>query len=123
MTLARRYLERKKQTKSYFNPLNGNFYSEKSKLHKLGEKATFKDAIAACDTDVLYMLPSPKGTYIDGRSTYPTKIDLESIDGLTVKAWYRVNAGVIQFGEREFDIHPIGRWFQVPSGVSLSDVI
>jgi hypothetical protein len=123
MTLARRYLERNKQTKSYFNPINGNFYSEVSKLHKLGEKATFKDAIGVCDTNVLYMLPSPKGTYKDPRSTYPTKIDLESIPGLTVKAWYRVNAGVIQFQGKEFDIHPIGRWFNVPSGVYLSDVI
>jgi len=123
MALARRYIERKKQTKSYFNPLNGNFYSEVSKLHKLGQEATFKDAIRECDTDILYMLPSPKGTYTDKRSMYPTKLDLESIDGLTVKAWYRVNAGSIQIGEKEFDIHPIGRWFNVPDGTYLSDVI
>lgn len=123
MTLARRYIERKKQTKSWFNPLNGSFYSEVSKLHKLGEKATFKDAIQTCDTDILYMLPSPKGTYIDKRSTYPTKLDLESIDGLDVLKWYKVNAGSIQFKEKQIEIHPIGRWFQVSPDTYLSDVI
>jgi hypothetical protein len=123
MALTRRYIERTEQSKSYFNPNNGTLYSEVSKVHKLGEAATLKDAIEACDTSVLYILPTPKGKYAHPQSTYPTKPDIKSIDGVNVNAWYGDNAGIVQLGDKQIDILPISRYFDVPVGTYLSDVV
>src|SRR5579859_5851531 len=123
MTLTRRYIERDSQAKAYFNPNNGTLYSDVSKVHKLGGKATLKEALEACDTSVLYILPTPKGRYKDARSTYPTKPDIQVIDGVTVSAWYGDNAGILQLEDKQVDILPISRWFDVPVGTYLSDVV
>jgi hypothetical protein len=134
MALQRRYIERPKEakkTKSFYNPVNGNFYSEVSKLHKLGEKATLIDAFRLCDTDSLYICPMPKGTYIHKDSIYPRKLDLERIPEIELVNFYGVKthkvinkgSATIKLGEKQFDLFPIGVWFDFPEGANLSDAV
>lgn len=131
-SLERRPISRKKQTKSYFNPNNGNLYSEVSRVHRLGESVTLKEVIEMCDTDVLYTMPTPKGRYIHPDSAYPQKRDIEQLDIPIVKWYMRADkygkvrtgsSGKLQVSGRELDILPMGRWFDVTPDVALQDVV
>lgn len=123
MALTRRYIERTEQAKSYFNPNNGILYSELSKVHKLGETDALQEALKICDTPVLYILPTPKGRYQHADSSYPAKADFQVLSGVTIVKWYQDNAGIIQVGGKDIDILPMSRWFTVPVGSYLSDVV
>lgn len=123
MSLTRRYVERKKLAKSFFNPKNGNLYSTVSRKHPLGEGASLQHALDVCDTPLLYILPMPKGSYLDPTSIYPAKRDWERIEGVKASPWYGDNAGILSYGEKRISINPIGRWFSVPENCLLSDVI
>jgi hypothetical protein len=115
-------VERNKQLRSFFNPLNGNFYSELSKKHRLGEGATLLQTLEVCDTPMLYLMSMPKGTYHNSASVYPAKADYERV-GIAVKAWYGDNAGIVTYAGKRISVNPIGRWFDVVVGDSLSDVV
>lgn len=131
MALTRRYIERKEETKSFYNPVNGVFYSEVSKLHRLGEKATLADAFKVCDTDNLYICPMPKGSYTDRDSIYPKKLDLEKISGVEIakdekgnpRYYSKTGSATMWVGEKQFDLFPIGVWFEFPEGANLSDAV
>lgn len=131
MVLTRRYIERKEETKSFYNPVNGTFYSEVSKLHRLGEKATLADAFNVCDTDNLYICPMPRGSYTDRDSIYPKKLDLQRIPGVEIakdergkpKYYAKTGSATMQVGEKQFDLFPIGVWFEFPEGANLSDAV
>jgi len=122
MALTRRYVERTRSLRSFFNPMNGNFYSELSKKHRLGENCTLPQALGSCDTPTLYMMPMPKGTYTDPTSVYPAKRDYEQA-GVTVRTWYGNNAGIVEYQGRRISINALSRWFDVRVGDSLSDCI
>jgi hypothetical protein len=122
MTLKRRYIKREKLPRSFYNPINGNFISDISGRKKLGEGATLEQALDACDTPALYILPMPKGTYLHKASLYPAKADWSTIEGVTVDAWYGENAGIVRMSGKKISINPIGRWFDVPVNAYLSDV-
>ncbi len=124
MTLTRRYIERKVETKSFYNPNNGNFYSEVSKLQRLGESATLDQAFQCCDTDNLYICPLPKGHYADRDSVYPRKLDLErTSDSELVRYYAKTGSATIKSGEKQFNLYPIKIWFDFKPGDNLSDVI
>lgn len=120
MTLQRRYIERKKQTKAYYSPITGNMYSEVSRVHKL-EKYNFVEAIGACDTDVLYMLPQPKGSFMHQDSLYPTRTDIMQ-SGIEVVKWYD-DSGKILYNGRELDIIPVKRWLDATIHTGLKEVV
>lgn len=122
MTLTRRYVERTRVPRSFFNPINGNFYSEVSKKHRLGEGSTLLQAVEVCDTPMLYLMPMPKGTYHNPTSIYPAKADWEKSE-VRVHAWYGDNAGIIEHRGRKVSINALSRWFDVRIGDTLSDTI
>lgn len=121
MVLARRYIERETGTRSYYNPANGNLYSEVSKLHNA---STLSSALSMIDTDNLYICPMPKGTYSDPDSVYPKKADLEKLEGIALVRYYsRTGSATIQSGDHTFDFYPIGTWFNFAEGSYLSDAV
>ncbi len=121
MALARRYIPRDTETRSYYNPANGNLYSEVSKLHNA---PTLAEAFAMVDTDNFYVCPMPKGTYSDPDSIYPKKADLEQVKGIKLVRYYsKTGSATIQVGEQVFDLYTIGTWFNFPEGTYLSDAV
>lgn len=118
--LQRRYMERRKQTKSFYTPLTGNLFSEVSRVHRL-EKGSIKQALETCDTDVLYILPQVRGAFLNPMSEYPTRTDLLNM-GVQIIKWYN-DSGKIQINGRELDYIPVKRWFDADLHTKLQDVI
>ncbi len=127
MTLSRRYIERDTEKRSYYNPANGNLYSEVSRLrHTAGFSIREKlaEAFDLVDTSMLYICPMPKGTYSDPDSVYPKKADLEKLEGCKIVRYYsRTGSATIQAGEKVFDFYTLGTWFNFPEGTYLSEAV
>lgn len=124
--LSRRYVERRKEKKAFWNPGNGKLFVEGAGLltsnHAiLAEACT---AAIAYQVDVLYLMPC-RGRWTDQRGQYPGKKDWE-ISGLHLDAYFRNHAAVVglESGKDLVDVVPIGLWFpSYQEGMYMSDVI
>lgn len=123
MTLTRRYIERKPHTACYYNPNNGRVYSDVSKLHDLGERASLTDALLTVDTRALYIMPSPRGLYVHPESIYPARADYEACRVEIVRWYDGDNAGILSIGGQQIDVLPLSRFFEAPVGTQLSDCV
>jgi hypothetical protein len=118
MPLTRFYNDRyKHRPASYYNPVSDTLWSEHTHLHPLGSGSTLSTALAACDTPVLYVLPT------EG-NRYPSQKDVYGITDCKVKKFLsKTGVATVKYEGKTVDMYPVNLWFDVSPGRITKDVI
>lgn len=115
--LRRYYSKYKERPTAYYDPLSGQLYSEKSRVHVVGRAAVLEAVLEACDCPVLYLLP-------DATGGYPTASDYYQIAGIEVKKYLeKRQAATVRYQGKSINVYPIATWCDVALGDSLKGVI
>lgn len=115
--LMRYYSKYQARETAYYDPATGQLFSEKSKVHKLGEQASLAAVLAACDCSVLYLMPAADGSY-------PAVEEYYSIPGLDVTKYLsRRKSATVKFQNKTINVYPIKTWADVSPGTSLKAMI
>ncbi|GAC1687359.1 MAG: hypothetical protein PVS3B3_08940 [Ktedonobacteraceae bacterium] len=114
--LRRYYSKYQERPTAYYDPLSGQLYSEKSRVHRL-ESAGLDAVLEVCDCPVLYLLPDASGEY-------PTASDYYSIEGIEVRKYLeKRQAAMVRYQGKMINVYPLSTWCDVGGGASLKGVI
>lgn len=115
--LRRYYAPYQRRSVSFYNPFSGGLYSEESKLHNLGLHSSLQNAIEACDTSTLFVLPDKEGMY-------PNSQVVHSLEHMKILKHYPRHAStVVEYQGKKISVRPISLWFSVNPGNTLKVVV